>query len=141
MSTTVDVGVDLGTTVTKAVALDGARQVVARASLPTPWERPRAEWCERDPADAVATVDRLLADLVRVAGDVQVRSVGFCSIAETGALVDAGGSPVSRLLAWHDPRGGRQAANPRPGPGGGVALADRAGRQCSRHLLQAPLVA
>ena len=110
MSTTVDVGVDLGTTVTKAVALDGARRVVARASLPTPWERPRSEWCERDPADAVATVDRLLADLVRVAGDVQVRSVGFCSIAETGALVDAGGSPVSRLLAWHDPRGGRQAA-------------------------------
>jgi sugar (pentulose or hexulose) kinase len=110
MSTTVDVGVDLGTTVTKAVALDGARQVVARAALPTPWERPRAEWCERDPVDAVTTVDRLLADLVRVAGDVQVRSIGFCSIAETGALVDDGGTAVSRLLAWHDPRGGRQAA-------------------------------
>ena len=110
MTTTVDVGVDLGTTVTKAVALDGARRVVARASLPTPWERPRAEWCERDPVDAVATVDRLLADLVRVAGDVQVRSIGFCSIAETGALVDASGNAVTRLLAWHDPRGGRQAA-------------------------------
>src|SRR6478609_5849306 len=110
MSTTVDVGVDLGTTVTKAVALDDARRVVARASLPTPWERPRAEWCERDPVDAVATVDRLLADLVRVAGDVQVRSIGFCSIAETGALVDTDGTCVSRLLAWHDPRGGRQAA-------------------------------
>jgi sugar (pentulose or hexulose) kinase len=115
MTTTVDVGVDLGTTVTKAVALDGARQVVARASLPTPWERPRAEWCERDPVDAVVTVDRLLADLVRVAGDVRVRSIGFCSIAETGALVDAGGTAVSRLLAWHDPRGGRQAAGLDPG--------------------------
>ena len=110
MTTTVDVGVDLGTTVTKAVALDGARQVVARASLPTRWDRPRAEWCERDPADAVATVDRLLADLVVAAGDVRVRSVGFCSIAETGALVDPDGRAVSRLLAWHDPRGGRQAA-------------------------------
>src|SRR6478609_6250681 len=111
MTTTVDVGVDLGTTVTKAVALDGARQVVARASLPTRWERPRAEWCERDPADAVATVDRLLADLVLAAGDVRVRSIGFCSIAETGALVDPDGRGVSRLLAWHDPRGGRQATN------------------------------
>ena len=141
MTTTVDVGVDLGTTVTKAVALDGARRVVARASLPTPWERPRAEWCERDPVDAVATVDRLLADLVRVAGDVQVRSVGFCSIAETGALVDAGGTPVSRLLAWHDPRGGRQAADPRPRARRGAALAHRAGGQRGRHLLQAALVA
>ena len=111
MTTTVDVGVDLGTTVTKAVALDDARKVVARASLPTSWERPRAEWCERDPADALATVDRLLADLVRVADDVQVRSIGFCSIAETGALVDADGRAVTRLLAWHDPRGGRQAAS------------------------------
>ena len=110
MTTTVDVGVDLGTTVTKAVALDGAGRVVARASLPTAWERPRPEWCERDPADAVSTVDRLLADLVAAGGDVEVRSVGFCAIAETGALVDAGGRTVSRLLAWHDPRGGRQAA-------------------------------
>ena len=110
MTTTVDVGVDLGTTVTKAVALDGARRVVARASLPTPWERPRDEWCERDAGDAVATVDRLLADLVRVAGDVRVRSVGFCSIAETGALLRADGAAASRLLAWHDPRGGRQAS-------------------------------
>jgi sugar (pentulose or hexulose) kinase len=118
MTMTVDVGVDLGTTVTKAVALDGARRVVARASLPTPWERPRAEWCERDPADAVTTVDRLLADLVRVAGDVQVRSIGFCSIAETGALVDPDGRAVSRLLAWHDPRGGHQAAGLDPGLAG-----------------------
>jgi sugar (pentulose or hexulose) kinase len=39
-----------------------------------------------------------------------VRSIGFCSIAETGALVDASGNAVTRLLAWHDPRGGRQAA-------------------------------
>ncbi len=111
MTTTVDVGVDLGTTVTKAVALDGAGQVVARASLNTAWERPRPEWCERDPADAVSTVDRLLADVVATGGDVEVRSVGFCAIAETGALVDAGGRTVSRLLAWHDPRGGRQAAS------------------------------
>lgn len=110
MTTTVDVGVDLGTTVTKAVALDAARRVVARASLPTPWERPRAEWCERHPADALTTVDRLLADLVRDGSDVQVRSIGFCSIAETGALVGADGQAVSRLLAWHDPRGGRAAA-------------------------------
>lgn len=115
MTTTVDVGVDLGTTVTKAVALDGARRVVARASLPTPWERPRAEWCERDPGDAVSTVDRLLADLVAAGGDVQVRSIGFCSIAETGALVDGDGRAVTRLLAWHDPRGGRQAAALDPG--------------------------
>ncbi len=110
MTTPVDVGVDLGTTVTKAVALDGAGRVLARASLATAWERPRPEWCERDPADAVSTVDRLLADVVAAAGDVQVRSVGFCSIAETGALVEADGHAVTRLLAWHDPRGGRQAA-------------------------------
>ena len=141
MTTTVDVGVDLGTTVTKAVALDGARRVVARASLPTPWERPRAEWCERDPVDAVVTVDRLLADLVRVAGDVRVRSIGFCSIAETGALVDADGTAVSRLLAWHDPRGRSPGGRPRPRARRAAALAHRAGGQLGRHLLQAALVA
>ena len=126
MTTTVDVGVDLGTTVTKAVALDGARRVVARASLPTPWERPRAEWCERDPVDAVATVDRLLADLVRVAGDVRVRSIGFCSIAETGALVDADGNGGLAAAGLARPPRRAPGRDPRPRARRRAALAHRA---------------
>ena len=111
MTTTVDVGVDLGTTVTKAVALDGAGRVVARASLPTAVGaaapgvvRARPRGCRRRPSTGCSPTS------CAAAGDVQVRSVGFCSIAETGALVEADGHAVTRLLAWHDPRGGRQAA-------------------------------
>jgi sugar (pentulose or hexulose) kinase len=111
MTVTVDVGVDLGTTVTKAVALGVDGAVLARASVPTHWEHPRPEWTERDPDEPGAAVDRLLADLVDGAGDVVVRSVGFCSIAETGTLLDGAGRARSRLVAWHDPRGARQAAD------------------------------
>lgn len=113
MARTLDVGVDLGTTVTKAVALDEGGAVVGRASVPTRWEHPRPGWTERDPTDATDAVDALLADLVTTcaaSGPVEVRAVGFCSIAETGALVDDAGRPRSRLVAWHDPRGAAQAA-------------------------------
>ena len=53
----------------------------------------------------------------------------------------AGGSPVSRLLAWHDPRGGRQAATLDPALA--AVLPSRTGLavSCGRHLLQAALVA
>ena len=123
----------------------GARRCPARWS---PGRRCRRRGSGRARSGASATpwmpsttVDRLLADLVRVAGDVQVRSVGFCSIAETGSLVDAEGRAVSRLLAWHDPRGGRQAATLDPAVA--AVLPSRTGLAVSSvaTLLQAALVA
>ena len=79
---------------------------------PTPWERPRAEWCERDPADAVATVDRLLADLVGRRGR-RAGALGRLLLDRRDRVRSSTptGGAVSRLLAWHDPRGGRQAAH------------------------------
>ena len=109
MSQLVDVGVDLGTTVTKAVALGLGGEVRARATIATQWDAPRPNWAQRDAGTVHDVVDQLLRDVVDRAGDVVVRSVGFASIAETGALVDRDGRAVSPLIAWHDPRGGLQA--------------------------------
>ncbi|MEO6789798.1 MAG: FGGY family carbohydrate kinase [Ornithinibacter sp.] len=109
MSQLVDVGVDLGTTVTKAVALGLGGEVRARATIATQWDAPRPNWAQRDAGTVHDVVDELLRDVVDRAGDVVVRSVGFASIAETGALVDRSGRSVSPLIAWHDPRGGLQA--------------------------------
>jgi sugar (pentulose or hexulose) kinase len=104
------VGLDVGTTSSKAVVFDADGAVLAVGRAPTPWTHvepvggvgaPGAEM----PADAllaaaVAAVSRALADAPagRVAG------LGVTSMAESGVLLDARGRPVVPVIAWHDAR-------------------------------------
>jgi sugar (pentulose or hexulose) kinase len=111
MNTIVDLGFDLGTTVTKVTALadDGAR--VLDLAVSTEWRDIGEGRFERDPAAVVADVEILLADVVRsLDHDIQVRSIGFTSMAEAGVLVDASGRDQCPVIAWYDPRGTEQAA-------------------------------
>ena len=108
----VDLGFDLGTTVTKVTALgdDGIR--VADLSVATLWEEPGDGRAERDPELVVSAVEELVARAASTVGagrPVQIRSIGFTSMAEAGVLVDAAGHTHSRVIAWFDPRGDAQA--------------------------------
>jgi len=95
-------GVDVGSTSTKAVVIDGAGLEVARASTPTPFvmRRDRTEMAVDDLRAALETVLAALGDVRR-----QVASVGFAGMAESGAPFDGGGHPLAPVIAWHDPRG------------------------------------
>ncbi|MGG5257914.1 FGGY-family carbohydrate kinase [Phycicoccus avicenniae] len=107
----VDLGFDLGTTVTKvsAVADDGRRLV--DHSVATDWRETGEGRVDRTPASVVEAVELLLAE---VAADLEpgttVRSIGFTSMAEAGVLVDAAGREQCPVIAWYDPRGSAQAA-------------------------------
>lgn len=108
----VDLGFDLGTTVTKVTALaeDGTRH--ADLSVATQWSSLGHGWSERDPADVVAAVEHLLEKVAAtLAPGTTVRAIGFTSMAEAGVLVDVDGSDRSPVIAWHDPRGAEQAAD------------------------------
>ncbi len=71
----------------------------------------------------------------------EVRSVGFCAIAETGALVDAGGRAVSQAAGLARPARWPAGGVPRPCARRGAALPHRPGGQLGRHPVQAALVA
>jgi sugar (pentulose or hexulose) kinase len=104
------VGLDVGTTSSKAVVFDVDGAVLAMGRAPTPWTHvepvgvaggPAAEM----PADAlleaaVTAVSRALAN----APDGRVAGLGVTSMAESGVLLDARGRPVVPVIAWHDAR-------------------------------------
>jgi len=107
------VGLDVGTTSSKAVVFDADGTALTMGHAPTPWAHvepvgvgaPGTEM----PADAllaaaIAAVSRALADAPagRVAG------LGVTSMAESGVLLDARGRPVVPVIAWHDARDLRQ---------------------------------
>ncbi|MDP8988361.1 MAG: FGGY family carbohydrate kinase [Actinomycetota bacterium] len=100
-------GLDLGTTRVKAALVDGAGAEVALASAPTPFSS-RPAGTEMDAGDLLDVVGGVVAML----GDDRagVAGVGIAGIAESGAPVDARGTPLAPVIAWHDPRGAEVVA-------------------------------
>ncbi|GIF45929.1 sugar (pentulose or hexulose) kinase [Asanoa ferruginea] len=99
-------GVDLGTTVTKAVLTRPDGTTVAFARNPTTWTQTPGGRLETTGAALVADVLRTLEDAVaQVEDDVQVTGIGIAGLAESGTILDAHGRETSPVIAWFDERG------------------------------------
>ena len=98
-------GVDVGTTSIKALAVAPRGDVLAQASRATPW-RHAGPLADADPRDLAAVVTAVCAEAASaVEGGASVRSIGVTGIAEAGVLIDPRGEPCAPALAWFDPRG------------------------------------
>ena len=101
-------GIDVGTTLCKAVVLDAAGRIVAEAREPTPWTVVPTG-AEID-AEALATAAlRAAAAALAAAPAGRVAGVGVAGMAETGVLIDARGRALAPAIAWHDRRGAGEA--------------------------------
>jgi len=112
------VGVDAGTTNTKALVTDLRGRIVASASVATPVAYPRPEWAEYDPE----TLWQVAAGAIRQAvGEVDEpgRIVGVCfaSMGETAVPLDATGQATARAIAWFDKRAQTELAEIEAGVG------------------------
>jgi sugar (pentulose or hexulose) kinase len=111
------VGVDVGTTSVKALAVTLGGRVVGSASRPTPW-RHAGPLADAEPGDLADTAIAVCAEAASsVDGPVVVRGIGVTGIAEAGILIDSAGRACAPTLAWFDPRGDaaavRDAIDPR----------------------------
>jgi sugar (pentulose or hexulose) kinase len=97
------VGVDVGTTATKASVVSATGEELAGAKLPTPW-RWVPSGAEADPAALLAGVLAVMGQALSGAPPGRVVGVGVTSVAETLVLLGADGLPVAPSIAWHDNR-------------------------------------
>jgi sugar (pentulose or hexulose) kinase len=101
------VGIDVGTTRVKALAVTLEGTVVGEAEAVTPWRHDGA-CADVEPrvlADVAMGVAERCLDDPRVPEEAPVRGVGVTGMAEAGALLDSAGHPCAPTLVWHDPRG------------------------------------
>jgi sugar (pentulose or hexulose) kinase len=96
------VGVDVGTTRVKAVAIDADGRVLSDAEQPTPWTHGPGGTIETDPDELVR---RAVAVACEAARDTPIAGLGVTGMGETGALVDGHDRPVAPAIGWHDRRG------------------------------------
>lgn len=101
-------GVDVGTSSTKAVVYSDAGRPIGAGRAATPWYT-GPHGVEVDPIalreSAFAAIDEACA-----AAGAPVGGVGVASMGETGVLVDGRGAPVAPAVAWHDERDAAEAA-------------------------------
>jgi gluconokinase len=105
------IGVDIGTTATKAVVFDLRGRVVAHASVGYPLFTPTPATAEQDPDEIYRAVIAALRDAVRgaaVAAD-DVACVAFSAAMHSLIAVDNEGNALTPSITWADNRAARWA--------------------------------
>jgi xylulokinase len=91
-------GIDVGTSGLKAIALGESGAVVGRAERSYPLSTPRPGWSEQDPDHWVAAAREALAELPDPEG------VGFSGQMHGLVCLDAGGNVIRPAILWNDGR-------------------------------------
>ncbi|WP_405667390.1 FGGY family carbohydrate kinase [Streptomyces sp. NBC_01166] len=103
--------VDQGTGSTKALLVDAAGAVVARAAAPLSQTHPGPGLVEQDALALLDSVHATVTTCLRAAGPCTVTGVALSTQRESVVLWDAvTGLPVAPLVSWQDQRGGERAA-------------------------------
>lgn len=98
----VSVGIDVGTSSVKAVAIDGDGDVVATSRMTYPTSHRHGGIAEQDPDDYLVAATQALGAL-RV--DLQtVTSIGLAGHTPTAVLVDRDSRPTRPAMTWQDTR-------------------------------------
>ncbi len=110
MSDTFVLGLDISTTATKAVVIDGQGQVVSSAAATYDFDTPRPLWCEQDPAlwwtGAVSSVrDAIHQSAI---DPLQIRALGLTGQMHGLVLLDQAGEVLRPCILWNDQRTGSQ---------------------------------
>lgn len=102
------IGIDLGTSSCKAVAVDGRGQVLAQAEGFYPMATPRPGWAEQDPEQWWSVTTTVVQELVgRLPAGVTVGGIGLCGQMHGLTVLDEDHQVVRPAILWNDQRSER----------------------------------
>jgi len=102
--TGVYIGLDLGTSGLKGVALAPEGTVIARAGAAYPTHRPSPGACEQAPQDWIVAVESVTAQLRNAAQPRRWRGIGLSAMIPTLVTAQADGEPAGPAITWQDSR-------------------------------------
>ena len=106
------IGIDVGTTAVKAVAVDELGYILAETDVEQPTSVPRPGWSEQHPEmwwlSTKRAVSRVLAGLSRVSSTAEVRAIGLSGQMHSSVFLDDAGEVIRPALLWNDVRTTKQ---------------------------------
>lgn len=116
------IGIDVGTSGTKTIAVDQDGRILASALASYPLYTPQAGWNEQAPEDwwqaAVETLQKVTAQLE----GAEIVGIGLSGQMHGMVCLDEQGEVVRRALLWNDQRTGRQCEEITEAAGGPAGL-------------------
>lgn len=100
----VTIGVDLGTTHCKAVALAPDGEVMARANGRYPLHTPHSHWAAQDVEEIWQAVTAILQQVATQLQSQQIVALGLSGAMHSLLPVQASGAPLARAMTWADGR-------------------------------------
>ena len=99
-------GVDIGTSGTKTLAVDAEGQILAEASASYPAYHPKPLWSEQDPDDWWNATVKTIRSVVRSAKlkATDVKAIGLSGQMHGSVFLDKKGKVIRRALLWNDQR-------------------------------------
>lgn len=95
------IGIDIGTTATKAVCFDIDGNVVKDISHSYPMYHPKPNWSTQNPQEILDTVLHCIAEITK---DIQPEFISFSSAMQSIIAIDANGKPLTQAILWADNR-------------------------------------
>jgi len=108
--TSVFIGVDVGTSGLKAVAMDEGGRIVAQAGADYPLMTPRPGWSEQDPEAWWSAACRSLRDLADKIEGREIRALGLTGQMHGSVFLDRHAAVIRPALLWNDARTGDECA-------------------------------
>ena len=103
------IGVDVGTTAVKTIAISPEGEVIARAEQGYPLSTPRQGWSEQDPEDWWRATQATL-EAVSAAGVRDVRGIGLSGQMHGLVCLDERDRVLRPAILWNDQRTGAECA-------------------------------
>jgi 7-cyano-7-deazaguanine reductase len=103
------IGLDIGTTGCRAVALDAKQELVGQAQAPLPAPARHDGQVTQDPGDWWKAVGAVLKDVIRQVDPKRVHRIGVAGTSGTLVICDKKGAPVSPGLMYNDGRAQAEA--------------------------------
>jgi len=105
------IGVDIGTTSTRAIVFDLSGKVLRACYNQYPILKPQATYSEQDPAVVFAAVLSTLKAALAFVNQKELLGISFSSAMHSLLLVDETGKPLTNAIIWADNRSQPQADN------------------------------
>ena len=99
------VGIDVGTSGVKAIALSPTGEILARAEHDYPLSTPQAGWAEQDPGDWARAADAAIMGL-----GVEPASIGWSGQMHGLVVLDESGDVLRPAILWNDQRTAAECA-------------------------------
>ncbi|MCV7224882.1 xylulokinase [Mycolicibacterium komossense] len=98
------IGIDLGTSSIKAVAVDQGGRCVARARAEYPTAQPEAGAAEQDPADWLTACDAAIGRIAAETDTASWQTIGLSGMLPTLVSLDDAGAAIGPAITWVDSR-------------------------------------